>query len=116
MADRRSPGAATEAAFVASLAGGEFTLADLTEADWARCADLVARYADLDLGLVDAPVVAVTERLAIHHRGQHGPPGPARRASTHCDGYTLNPLALRWLTTSHRKRDDPRLRRLAGRR
>ena len=58
-------GPATEAAFVASIAAGEFTLVDLTATDWARCGELIARYADLDLGLVDASVVAVAERLSI---------------------------------------------------
>lgn len=108
-------GAATEAAFVASVAAGEFTLANLNEADWARCADLVARYADLDLGLVDASVVAITERLASP-LCQHRPPGSARRASHPVAGLQPDSLALRWLAVSRRKSDDPRLRRPAGRR
>jgi predicted nucleic acid-binding protein len=58
-------GPATEAAFVASIAAGEFSVVDLTAIDWARCAELIARYADLDLGLVDASVVAVAERLSV---------------------------------------------------
>lgn len=58
-------GPATEAAFVASVAAGEFTLTELTGADWSRCAELVERYADLGLGLVDASVVALAERLGI---------------------------------------------------
>lgn len=32
-------------------------------ADWLRIAELVARYRDLPLGTVDAPVVAAAERL-----------------------------------------------------
>jgi predicted nucleic acid-binding protein len=58
-------GPATEAAFVASVAAGDFTLVDLTVADWARCAALIDRYADLDLGVVDASIVAIAERLGI---------------------------------------------------
>lgn len=58
-------GPVTEAAFVASIAAGELVLADLTETDWARCAELIQQYADLDLGLVDASLVAVAERLKI---------------------------------------------------
>ncbi len=58
-------GPTVEAAFVASIAAGEFTIAELTVADWARCAALIDQYADLDLGLVDASVVAVAERLGI---------------------------------------------------
>ena len=55
----------TEAAFVASVAAGDFTVVDLTETDYQRCAELLATYADLHLGLVDASVVAVAERLAV---------------------------------------------------
>ncbi len=58
-------GPAVEAAFVASIAAGGFNLAELVTADWARCAALIDQYADLDLGLVDASVVAVAERLGI---------------------------------------------------
>lgn len=56
---------ATEAAFVMSVADGDFTLVDLSSADWRRAAELIARYADLDLGVVDASIVAVAERLRI---------------------------------------------------
>lgn len=58
-------GAETEAAFIASVAAGDFNLANLTDADWSRCSELGRRYADLGLGLVDASVVAVAERLTI---------------------------------------------------
>lgn len=58
-------GPATEAAFVASLAANEFTVTDLSATDWGRCAELIDQYADLGLGLVDASVVAVAERLGI---------------------------------------------------
>lgn len=54
-----------EAAFVASIADGEFALTELVTTDWARCAQLINQYADLDLGFVDAAVVAVGERLRI---------------------------------------------------
>lgn len=56
-------GPSTEAAFVASIAAGDFTVADLTPVDWSRCAELTEQYLDLDLGLVDASVVAIAERL-----------------------------------------------------
>ena len=55
----------TEAAFVASVAAGDFTIVDLTEVDYRRCAELLATYTDLHLGLVDASIVAVAERLAV---------------------------------------------------
>ncbi len=34
-------------------------------ADWSRCLELVEGYADLQLGLMDASIVAVAERLAV---------------------------------------------------
>lgn len=58
-------GPATEAAFIASVAAGDFTVTDLTPSDWNRVAVLVEQYADMDLGTVDAAVVAVAERLGI---------------------------------------------------
>ncbi len=58
-------GAATESAFVASVAAGDFELIELGPDDWARAAELILRYADLMLGFVDASIVAVAERLGI---------------------------------------------------
>ena len=58
-------GARAEAVFVSSLAAGEVTIVDLTAWDWGRCAELIERYRDLGLGLVDASVVAVAERLGL---------------------------------------------------
>lgn len=43
----------------------ELRRVELTDEDWARAAELIERYADLGLGLVDASVVAVAERLRI---------------------------------------------------
>jgi uncharacterized protein len=54
-----------EAVFVASIADNELAVIDLTAVDWARCAELIAVYADLGLGLVDASVIAVAERLGV---------------------------------------------------
>lgn len=58
-------GPAVEAAFVGSVAAGELDVIDLTPADWARCAELIAIYHDLRLGLVDASVIAIAERLGV---------------------------------------------------
>lgn len=54
-----------ETAFVASVAAGEITATELTAIDYRRCAELLEIYGDLHLGLVDASVVAVAERLGI---------------------------------------------------
>jgi uncharacterized protein len=56
-------GPAAELAFLRAFEAGDLTRVDLVADDWARVADLVEQYADLGLGLVDASVVAVAERL-----------------------------------------------------
>ena len=52
-----------EAAFLRSLAAGDFEVDLPTNADLARAADLVEHYANLPLGTTDAIVVATAERL-----------------------------------------------------
>jgi hypothetical protein len=49
--------------FVEDLARGAYRLHNLDEGDFLRAAELENAYASLDLGLVDAAVVATCERL-----------------------------------------------------
>jgi uncharacterized protein len=56
-------GADAEAAFVESIARGEFTVEPIESADFSRVTDLMRRYSDLPLGFVDATVIATAERL-----------------------------------------------------
>ena len=49
--------------FVADIVRGAYRLAHPTDADLARAAELESAYEDLDLGLVDASIVALCERL-----------------------------------------------------
>lgn len=56
-------GPEAEAAFVRSVADGEFPLEPLELEDTSRAADLMIKYADLPLGFVDAAIVATAERL-----------------------------------------------------
>jgi uncharacterized protein len=64
----RDSGPATEAEFLGSFGpGGAFEMVDLRADDWARVVDLIGTYADLPLGVVDASVVAVAERLGATH-------------------------------------------------
>jgi len=49
--------------FVADVADGAYRLEHTDETDLRRAADLEAKYSDLDLGFVDAAIVAVCERL-----------------------------------------------------
>lgn len=55
-----------EVRFLGDLAAGNFIVEPVAASDWMRIAELVARYADLPLGTVDASVVAVAERLGIN--------------------------------------------------
>ncbi len=59
--DRLGP--AAEAAFLRSFPACELTRLDLAEPDWKRAVELIETYADTGLGLVDAGIIAVAERL-----------------------------------------------------
>jgi len=59
----REKGTRAELAFLRSVHSGQVSLIPLNEDDVSRTIDLVGRYADLPLGMVDASVVAVAERL-----------------------------------------------------
>jgi uncharacterized protein len=50
-------------AFVADIERGAYRLAHATDADLKRAAELESTYHDLDLGLVDASIIALCERL-----------------------------------------------------
>jgi uncharacterized protein len=54
-----------EADFLDSIAEGELRVEVLERADYARASELVTTYADFPLGMVDASVVAIAERLTI---------------------------------------------------
>jgi predicted nucleic acid-binding protein len=50
-------------ALVDDIRDGAYQVADLTAGDYRRIRDLCDRYADLDIGFVDAAVMAIVERL-----------------------------------------------------
>ena len=56
-------GASTWQVVTEDIDRGAYRLADLTVDDLTRAAELDAAYPDLDLGLVDASVIALAERL-----------------------------------------------------
>jgi len=58
---RLGPGALV--ALLADIEAGAYVVADLTTSDYARVRELCDRYADADVGFVDAAVFAVVERL-----------------------------------------------------
>ncbi|TCN35288.1 hypothetical protein EV644_11681 [Kribbella orskensis] len=61
----REGGPKLEAGFVRSLAVGDFVVAQADAAALDRIAELISKYADLPLGLVDASVVALAEQLGV---------------------------------------------------
>lgn len=77
--------------FVEDIASGAYRLEPLTLDDLERAADLELEYSDLDLGLVDASVIALCERLgetkvATLDRRDFSVVRPR-----HCDSLTLVP-------------------------
>ena len=56
-------GAEVWLAFLEDVIGGAYRIEHATLADLERCHELQARYADLRLGVVDASVIALLERL-----------------------------------------------------
>jgi uncharacterized protein len=58
-------GSAAEAAFVESLSRGELTLDHFAAEDLARTVELLDQYDSLNLGFVDASVIAACERRRI---------------------------------------------------
>jgi len=51
--------------FLRAIEQEEFSLVPLETVDVRRCGQLLDQYRDLDIGLADATVVAVAERLAV---------------------------------------------------
>jgi predicted nucleic acid-binding protein len=58
-------GVDAELDFLRGLVEGAYRLEPFTTADLERCRELIALYRDLDIGLADAAVAAVAERLGI---------------------------------------------------
>jgi predicted nucleic acid-binding protein len=58
-------GPQAEVTFLKSFGGNGFHVAELEDEDLPRMAELVERYVDLPLGLVDAAVIAIAERLGL---------------------------------------------------
>lgn len=58
---RLTPGALV--ALLADIKAGAYVVEDLITSDYARVRALCDRYADADIGLVDAAVLAILERL-----------------------------------------------------
>lgn len=85
-------GPAAEVAFLREVtAGGSLNRVDLNEADWARSIELIEGYADLGLGLVDASIIAIAERLAVTTIATVNPRDFRVVRPKHCDAFDLVP-------------------------
>jgi predicted nucleic acid-binding protein len=87
----RRLGRNVEAAFLESVAMGEFSRVDLSDDDWSRVAQLTAGNGGSNLGVIDASVVAVAERLGVtslatFNRRDFGTVRPR-----HCESFQLVP-------------------------
>jgi predicted nucleic acid-binding protein len=58
-------GAKARQVFYRGLADGDYTIADLPHDRYERVAELNRRFAELDLGFVDAAVVATAEAMSV---------------------------------------------------
>jgi predicted nucleic acid-binding protein len=58
-------GPRAEAAFIDSIVADQLTLVNLIDDDLTRVAELVRMYANLPLGVVDASVISLAERLKL---------------------------------------------------
>lgn len=77
-------GQSAEATFLRLITTGILQVIDLGLPSYARCVELIAQYADLGLGFVDASIVAVAENLGHHHARHAQQPGLQRCAPTTC--------------------------------
>jgi hypothetical protein len=85
-----------EVRFLRDFRPGGLRLAELTDTDVARMADLAERYADLRLGGTDASVIAIAERLGIHRIATFDrrhftgrPPRPCRGVHASAGGHVV---------------------------
>src|SRR5438309_3969165 len=64
---RKAAASAAFADFVADIALGAYRLARLEMGDVVRAVEIADTYANIDLGIVDASVIALAERLRVAH-------------------------------------------------
>jgi predicted nucleic acid-binding protein len=75
----RNLGPSSEAGFLRLGTTGEVEVIDLGLDDYRRCVELIETYADMGLGLVDASVVTVAERLELTAIATPQPAGGLQR-------------------------------------
>ena len=83
-----------EVRFLRDFRPGGLRLAELTDTDVARMADLAERYADLRLGGTDASLVAIAERLDIERIATFDRRHFTVVRPAHIDAFVLLPEAM----------------------
>lgn len=84
-------GSQAEARFLDPIVARELTIEHPTEQDWARIAQLVRQYAGFPLGVADASVIAIAERLNITRLASIDHRHMRAVKPAHCDGFELLP-------------------------
>lgn len=77
--------------FLRLVTTGQLQPIELIDRDWRRCVELVERYADLRLDLVDASLVAIAERLDLRRIATINHRDFLVVRPTHCDAFELVP-------------------------
>ncbi len=84
-------GNAAERKFIDSLINKEVVIEHFNHSDLIRCAELLEKYDNLNIGLVDASLIAISERLKIRNLLTTDRRHFASVKPTHCDAFTLVP-------------------------
>ena len=84
-------GSHAERAFASSLESGELLVEPVEPGDWARIEQLLEEYADLELGIVDASVLAAVERLGVSELATLDRRHFSALRPRHCEALTLFP-------------------------
>ena len=91
MAARDELGVEAEAALLDAVISGELPIVDPQQGDYVRAVELLRQYSDMGLGLVDASIVAIAERLGVTTIATLDRRDFAVVRPAHCDGFTLVP-------------------------
>ena len=84
-------GRQTEIRFLESIVAGELTIEHPVEQDWARITQLVRQYVGFPLGVADASVIAIAERLGVTQLASLDHRHMRAVKPNHCDGFELLP-------------------------
>jgi predicted nucleic acid-binding protein len=84
-------GQSAEITFINSIINKELTIAHFIAVDLTRCIELLKKYDKLNLGFVDASIIAVSERLKIKKILTTDRRHFSVIRPKHCDAFTLLP-------------------------